>query len=63
MADVEEVLEIIEAYEYGYQAGRLNYSHDTNPFKNKSNLFYSWLLGHNNALQTELFEVEETRPN
>lgn len=63
MANVEEVIEIVEAYEYGYQAGRMNFSSDTNNYTRESACFYAWLLGHNNGLQSELFELNEVKPN
>ena len=58
MANVEEVLEIVEAYELGYQAGRMNLSPDRNHYTNKSNKFYAWLLGHNNGIQNVIVELE-----
>jgi hypothetical protein len=61
--DVEEVLEIVEAYEIGYRAGRMNFSYDTNIYQDKSPCFYAWLLGHNSGLEAELFELDEVRPN
>lgn len=63
MADVEKVLEICVAYEEGYAAGRMNLAVDHNGYRNKSDPYYAWLMGHNNGLSSELQELEEIRPN
>lgn len=63
MANTEKVVEICQAYEQGYSAGRMNLATDANTYEDKTDNYYAWLLGHNTGLQLEMIEVEEVLPN
>jgi len=56
---IEEVVEICQAYENGFAAARLNFSNDYNQHKRDSPSYYAWVLGHNNGIQLTLIEHTE----
>jgi hypothetical protein len=56
---VENILEICQAYESGINAGRLKFSADNNEYEKETDLFYAWALGHNMGIRTELIDLSE----
>jgi len=63
MTKTERIVEICQAYESGYMAGRMNMAIDTNEYQHKTDQFYAWMLGHNTGIQLELMELDEILPN
>ena len=61
--EVENIVEICQAYEDGFSAGRMNLSADNNIHKLESDNYYAWLLGHNIGIQIELIELDEVYIN
>ena len=57
--EIENVVQICQAYEHGFNAGRMNLSSDNNTHDRESNEFYAWMFGHNIGIQIELMELDE----
>ena len=57
--EIENVVQICQAYENGFNAGRMNLSADNNAHMRESDEFYAWHFGHNIGIQLELMEYEE----
>ena len=57
--EIENVVEICQAYENGFTAGRMNLASTNNTFKRESEQYYACVLGHNVGIQTEFVELDE----
>ena len=57
--EIENVVEICQAYKRGFDAGRINLATIHNEFKHETEQYYAWILGHNVGVQTELIELDE----
>ena len=55
----QEVITIVEAYEDGQMAGRMNLSADNNIHTRESKEFYAWIVGHNMGIAGTFIEYEE----
>lgn len=61
--EVENIVELCQAYENGFSAGRMNLSSDNNGYHRETDNYYAWMLGHNIGIQIELMELEDTYVN
>ena len=57
--EIDQVVEICQAYEHGFNAGRMNLAADNNDYKRETPKYYAWMLGHNIGIQIELMELDE----
>ena len=57
--EIQQVIQICEAYEDGQMAGKMNLSADNNIHLKESKEFYAWVVGHNMGIQLEFIEYEE----
>lgn len=56
--EIENVVSICQAYNDGYNAGRMNMSID-NYYTHSSGEYYAFMFGHNVGMQAEFLEYEE----
>jgi hypothetical protein len=57
--EIENVVEICQAYKVGFDAGRMNLSTVYNDYKKETEQYYAWILGHNVGVQAELMDLDE----
>jgi hypothetical protein len=57
--EIENVVEICQAYKVGFDAGRLHLSTIYNEYEKETENYYAWILGHNVAIQSELTDYDE----